>query len=351
VHRIVVACLLAARIARAEDADAAKAVEAVLVAAEPKLHRCWEKAAADDYRVEGQMSVRLVVGDGGVARSVEPRDDTTKKPALIACVRQAFAGSHVDGFAAGDAVEVPVVFRAEPNRTVRAADVTPWSGPRLLARVLVDGRSAAAEKASLVLFEVAPGGNAQLAPADATLVVVVADGKVTSSGKVLEVGDAILVPPRAPLGLVSATGAKVLGLYTPPGAEGRYRGMRVAAVKPAGKGRIYTAAAATTYQLAAKKGSVRMMVDGAPEAYAGWIELAAGAAVAEHVHQNEAEIIYVLAGAGEMTIDGQKYPVEPGMAVHVPPGAIHGFRVTSTMPVEAVQFYTPSGPEKRFKTP
>ncbi len=349
--RILVICLAAAT-ARAEgSADPAKAVEAALVAAEPKLHRCWEKAAADDYRVEGEIGVRVVVGDGGVAKSVDPRGDTTKKPPLVACVRAAFAGARLDGFADGDSVEIPVVFKAEPNRTIRAADVTAWHGRKISARVLVDARSAGAEKASLVLLDVAPGGDVNLPPVDATAVLFVADGQVKSSGKLLDVGDAVLAPPRAAVALTSTGGAKVLALYTPPGAEARYRGGRAAAVKSAGAGKLHTAAAATSYPLAGGKGRVRMVVADAAEAYAGWIELQPRAAVPEQANQKEAEILYVLAGAGDMTIDGQAYPVEPGMAIHVPPGAIHGFRVTSTMPVEAVQFFAPSGPEKRFKTP
>lgn len=349
-HRLALVCLAAAT-ARAEGADPAKAVEAALIAAEPKLHRCWEKAAADDYRVEGRLTVRVVAGDGGAAKAVDPQDDTTKRPPLVACVRAAFAGARLDGFADGDSVEIPVVFKAEPNRTVRAADVTAWQGRRISARVLVDARSAAADKASLVLFDVAPGADAKLPPCDATLVLFVADGQVKSGARTLDVGDAVVAPPRAPVALASAGGAKLLALYTPPGAEARYRGARVAAIKPAGAAAVRAAAAAPTYPLAGGKGRVRMVVDGAPAAYAGWIELAPGAAVPEHVHAGEAELLYVLAGGGDMTIDGQSYPVEPGMAVHVPPGAIHGFRVTSTMPVEAVQFYAPSGPEKRFKTP
>jgi quercetin dioxygenase-like cupin family protein len=349
--RAFAALALLAGAARADGVDPAKTVEAALIAAEPKLHRCWEQAAADDYRVEGQMSVRVVVGDGGAATAVDPRDDTTRKPALVACVRAAFAGVRLDGFAPGDSIEIPVVFKAEPNRTVRAADVTPWSGGRLSARVLIDGRSAGADQASLVLFDVAPGGEVKLPPCDATVVLIVADGQATAAKQALAIGDAVVAPPRAPVAIASAAGARLVALYAPPGAEARYRGGRIAAVKPAGAAAVHTAAAAATHALAGGKGRVRLVVDDVAAAYAGWIELVPGAAVSEHTHGKEAELLYVLAGGGEMTVDGQTYPVEPGMAVHVPAGATHGFRVTSTMPVEAVQFYAPAGPQQRFKGP
>ena len=122
--------------ARAEDP--AKAVEAALVAAEPKLHRCWEKAAADDFRVAGKVVVRIVLAEGGKARSVEKQSDTIGKPALVACVIDAFSDARIAGFAPGDSVEIPVTFAAEPNRTVSAKDVTFWSGRNVLARVLID---------------------------------------------------------------------------------------------------------------------------------------------------------------------------------------------------------------------
>ena len=35
--------------------------------------------------------------------------------------------------------------------------------------------------------------------------------------------------------------------------------------------------------------------------------------------------------------------------MYLPPGVRHAFKTTSQEPVEAVQFYTPSGPEQRFK--
>ena len=336
--------------ARAEDP--AKAVEAALVAAEPKLHRCWEKAAADDFRVAGKVVVRVVLADGGKARSVDKQSDTTGKPKLVACVIEAFSDARVAGFAPGDSVEIPVTFAAEPNRTVSAKDVSFWSGRKVLARVLIDEQSAGAGKASLVLFEVAPGGEVKLPAAGATTVLFVADGMAQLPGKkTFDLGDALLVPPRAPASFSSTGGAKVLALFTPPGPEARYRGKKVAAAKPAGAARAYPASAAASYPLTGGKGRVRMVLDGVAEAYAGWIEVEPGGAVPEHVHHSEAELVYVLAGSGDMTIDGQTYPVAPGMAVHIPPGAIHGFKVTSTMPVEAVQFYAPSGPEKRFKTP
>ena len=48
-----------------------------------------------------------------------------------------------------------------------------------------------------------------------------------------------------------------------------------------------------------------------------------------------------------MTVDGVTQAVEPGVAVHIPAGAKHSFKTDAGL--TAVQFYTPSGPEQRFK--
>jgi mannose-6-phosphate isomerase-like protein (cupin superfamily) len=72
--------------------------------------------------------------------------------------------------------------------------------------------------------------------------------------------------------------------------------------------------------------------------------------VPEHAHAKEAEILWITTGTGEMTVDGSKYPVEPFMAIHIPPGARHSFTASpQSVPVEAIQYYAPSGPEQRFK--
>jgi mannose-6-phosphate isomerase-like protein (cupin superfamily) len=52
-------------------------------------------------------------------------------------------------------------------------------------------------------------------------------------------------------------------------------------------------------------------------------ELTAGQATSRHYHAETEEIYVVLEGTGEMEIDGERRPVEPGDAVLIPPGAWH----------------------------
>ncbi|HLL21007.1 MAG TPA: cupin domain-containing protein, partial [Kofleriaceae bacterium] len=80
---------------------------------------------------------------------------------------------------------------------------------------------------------------------------------------------------------------------------------------------------------------------------ASLLEVAAGASVPEHVHTQETEALYMLAGAGTMTVAGTKLAVTASTVIQIPPNTKHSF--TASGDVRAVQFYTPAGPEQRFK--
>ena len=56
-----------------------------------------------------------------------------------------------------------------------------------------------------------------------------------------------------------------------------------------------------------------------------------------------------LSGTGSLNAGGQQTPFGPGSAVAIGPGIQHGVTINPGAPVVAVQFYTPSGPEQRFK--
>jgi mannose-6-phosphate isomerase-like protein (cupin superfamily) len=54
--------------------------------------------------------------------------------------------------------------------------------------------------------------------------------------------------------------------------------------------------------------------------------LAPGQATERHFHADTEEIYVILAGAGEMELDGEHRGVGPGEAVLIPPGAWHQIR-------------------------
>ena len=54
--------------------------------------------------------------------------------------------------------------------------------------------------------------------------------------------------------------------------------------------------------------------------------LAPGQATERHYHQEAEEIYFVLEGAGELELDGERKVVAPGEAALIPPGAWHQIR-------------------------
>jgi len=110
---------------------------------------------------------------------------------------------------------------------------------------------------------------------------------------------------------------------------------------------------ATEYKILGGKGKVTIVIDkdsgGDGSAYVGRLRLDKGTQVPEHSHDGSAEVLYVVSGKGELTLDGKTIAVEPGTALYIPPNTKHSFAASED--IDAVQFYSPSGPEQRFKAP
>jgi mannose-6-phosphate isomerase-like protein (cupin superfamily) len=61
--------------------------------------------------------------------------------------------------------------------------------------------------------------------------------------------------------------------------------------------------------------------------------LAPGQATQRHYHARSEEIYFVVAGEGEMELDGDRRLVTPGDAVLIPPGAWHQIRARGEAPL------------------
>jgi mannose-6-phosphate isomerase-like protein (cupin superfamily) len=61
--------------------------------------------------------------------------------------------------------------------------------------------------------------------------------------------------------------------------------------------------------------------------------LGPGRATQRHYHAETEEIYFVLAGSGEMELEGERAPVAPGDAVPIPPRAWHQIRNTGQEPL------------------
>ncbi len=58
-----------------------------------------------------------------------------------------------------------------------------------------------------------------------------------------------------------------------------------------------------------------------------------GQATMRHYHRVAEEIYFMLEGAGEIEIDGERAPVRPGDGILIPPGSWHELRNTGEVPI------------------
>ena len=64
-----------------------------------------------------------------------------------------------------------------------------------------------------------------------------------------------------------------------------------------------------------------------------------------HSHEEE-HCMYTLSGSGGVSINGEKYPLNPQTAVYIPPGAMHFVWADPGEDFSYVIVYSPGGPEK-----
>jgi mannose-6-phosphate isomerase-like protein (cupin superfamily) len=74
-----------------------------------------------------------------------------------------------------------------------------------------------------------------------------------------------------------------------------------------------------------------------------------GAEIPRHSHEESAEILYILSGAGEVTIGSEKLAFAADQAIHLPENQPHAVRFKGPEKTLVVQIYAPAGPEQRFK--
>lgn len=301
------------------------------------LHRCWEKAAADDVRVEGTIVIKVVLDVKGKITSSSIVSDEPKDDVLAACVLDRASKLKLPGLGV-DEVEIPFEFHPPARQaTIWVNDVReePFAAGAKARRVLTEKNVGAADVTltSLVLWSGIPmtfGGTSIVVVESGALHLP--DGSVVTKGGALYVGDTVTVRTKA------ITRALVL---TVP--SGHATGVRHANRKER-----------TTYPIAGGKGTVTILFDAAlagdPTAYAGHLVAKPGMAAPLHTHDTSSEILFVTAGAGTMTIAGDTLPVEAGMAVYIPKATPHSFQA-GAKGLAAIQFYAPAGPEQRFKGP
>lgn len=162
-----------------------------------------------------------------------------------------------------------------------------------------------------------------------------------------------------------ATPTRLLVAWVPTGPE---QGLRTSAHRPAERPVaaaelrkpdprapqpvVVTERATPELTIAAGKGRARLLLDAlstaSPAAALGLLRFEQGTVLPEHAHGSEAEVLHVLRGRGELTVEGRPHMLWPSSTTHLPAGRRHSFRVLEG-PFEAVQVYVPGGPEQRFR--
>ena len=355
------------------EADAGPSVDDIRIAAierainetAPARHMCWELGAADDFRLAGTVVIRLTFAEDLATPEAELVTDDTLDTALTGClvsVYRAYRWPLV--FEPGQQVELPLAFKHPAAQyTVHFDNVPVRRDDRLTERMLLVEANTGND--AIMLSHLRLGGGRQLALRvndETTEIHTVLDGSGSvygwdgpKRGSRLEPGVVVYVKKGAAFGIVpDEAGIELLVFNTPGRMDGRELSSAEAKKKPRGAAShvVATIAAAKAYDIAGKTATVSIVFDAASAkdtvAYVGALTGTSGLEVPLHTHASETEVLYVLEGGGTMTVAGEQYQVRPGHAIQIPPGVEHAFAAGADG-VKAIQFYSPSGPEQRFK--
>jgi quercetin dioxygenase-like cupin family protein len=74
-----------------------------------------------------------------------------------------------------------------------------------------------------------------------------------------------------------------------------------------------------------------------------------GAVIAPHTHTREDEILFILEGELEVTLNGAVSYAKPGDHRFMPRGGVHSFKITSPTPARVLVTFIPGGLEGAYK--
>jgi quercetin dioxygenase-like cupin family protein len=248
--------------------------------------------AAQQNSVEGEMLLRVFVGDDNKPGRVDVLKNGTNNGNLEKCLTAAVRGWDLASLKAdrGDQLVFPLAFQGGP-------------------KVAVD-KVASCDAVSEQAFFVTRSG-----------------GKL--NGSPVRESDLLYVPSGAKCKLENVSAVRVRWLG--PAATGALAIISKPSV-------VHTI----------KGGAVRLYLDGKNASFAvNLMTIDAGVTVPPHKHEGSDEVIYLLSGKSRTTVSGQSTTMSTGDLLRIPAGAEH--TVTTETPIVALQVYAPGGPEQRFK--
>ena len=374
-----------------EENRIADILQSALVAHGADVNRCFERALADTLDVSGKIELSVDVGAAGKITKAEPALDEVKSPVLLACLEASALTWSLVGIDPGSTVVVPLAFEGQAAQfTLKVADAPDHGppapkhkaggsappAPPFSVKLLVDEATMHAQKAAVAQLTVAPANRIALHrhPGAELLYVLRGHARVLGAAGVapekLDEGMAIYIPPAMPHAIENMgrqSPAVLLELFVPPGPEKVYRDPKDPTAREAfevlhdpkvaspegAKFVVATPTAAAALPLFGGKGRATPLLDvahtGDRAVYLGKLEVEPGVEVPRHAHAGAEEIIFVAAGAGELTVGSEKFPFEGPEALYIPAGQPHAVKFTGTDKAELVQIYAPAGPEDRYK--
>ena len=374
-----------------EENRIADILQSALVAHGAEVNRCFERALADTLDVAGKIELSVDIGAGGKITKAEPALDEVKSPVLLACLEASALTWSLVGIDPGSTVVVPLAFEGQAAQfTIKVADAPDHGppapkhkagaaappAPPFSVKLLVDEATMHAQKVAVAQLTVAPANRIALHrhPGAELLYVLRGHARVLGTAGVapekLDEGMAIYIPaamPHAIENMGRQTPALLLEVFVPPGPEKVYRDPKDPAGRAAfevlhdpkvaspegAKFVVATPTAAAALPLFGGKGKATPLLDvahsGDRAVYLGKLEAEPGVQVPRHSHPGAEEIIFVAAGAGEVTVGSEKFPFEAPEALYIPAGQPHSVKFTGTDKAEMVQIYAPAGPEDRYK--
>ncbi|MDX2091690.1 MAG: cupin domain-containing protein [Kofleriaceae bacterium] len=338
----------------ASEEERLAAIQKAMNELDEAAQTCWAAVATERFDIEGDIAVFVDIGQGTADASIAT--DTTRSDKLGACLVALLSNYRWAPPLYGQAIQLPFKFRAPTDgQNVIDRRLVPANGQgKVSVAVLLDDANSGNDAASMFELAIQNGGTTDMRIADRTeLWYLLAPARMKSPGgrfTDLAAGDMFYVPKGAGRELLATSGdVHAVVVVVPGGKEGSARAgalptpldQRGSAPGP----KPLPASAAKTYGPATIYAEPATITDKALAASV--LTLPKGASVAEHVHANETEMLYIIEGAGTMTVNGVQLAVTPTSVVQVPPNTKHTF--TASAYVRAVQIYTPAGPEQRFK--
>jgi quercetin dioxygenase-like cupin family protein len=340
---IAVVMMLCAAPAFAADEDAAmgKRVQDLLHAHQQDVFGC---VAATNAKVEGEMLVRVMVGEGAKAAKADVLKDQSNGGPLGACLTGKIKQWDLAPLSAatGDQVVFPLVFKPEKLHKGERRVLVPMAAQEVSGsqRFLVDEETVG--EAPLATMDILSMAANQSTPAkprpddEEEIVLYVLDGSFKVGAELISAGDVVWI-----------------GAHTdrPALAPLEKKPLKVLEIRAHGEGtghKVVHGGELKSYPIAGGTATAKLLLDGSGAKLAvDEIEAEPGTAIPTHKHQVQDEELYFVVGRSETTVGKSSYATAAGDAMRIPANTPHAMKVIDKL--RAIQVYAPGGPEQRFK--